>query len=51
MKELELLSKLVSFDTQSHKTNKALVDYVAKLFIPRKKKLKFGHVIAFRLMD
>jgi acetylornithine deacetylase/succinyl-diaminopimelate desuccinylase family protein len=32
MTELELLSKLISFDTQSHKSNREIVDFIANLF-------------------
>jgi succinyl-diaminopimelate desuccinylase len=32
MKELNLISKLISFDTQSHKNNKEIVGYIASLF-------------------
>ena len=44
MTELAILSQLISFDSQSHKSNKEIVDYIVGLFASREKEFDFLEV-------
>jgi succinyl-diaminopimelate desuccinylase len=52
MNELTLISKLISFDSQSHKSNEAIVDFIAGLFpeeYVEKTPINLGDITNFNL--